>query len=54
MVLGDYFDIRFVTFILKWDFADILGGSATSFLPDLGESISSRNGDPLQFHGSGI
>jgi len=29
---------------------NILRGSATSFLPDLGESISSRNGDPLQFH----
>jgi len=32
------------------NFNDILRGSATSFLPDLGESISSRNGDPLQFH----
>jgi len=33
-----------------FDFADIHRGSATNFLPDLGESTSSRNGDPLQFH----
>ncbi|PAN12092.1 hypothetical protein PAHAL_2G241500 [Panicum hallii] len=33
-----------------FDFADIHRCSATNFLPDLGKSTSSRNGDPLQFH----
>jgi hypothetical protein len=55
MVPEDYFHIRFLTFILSCDtdFADIHRCSATNFLPDLGKSTSSRNGDPLQFHGSG-